>query len=145
MGKKRRYVKKIFKPKTPVDLILRAEIAEERAEELRINITKAEERIMGLLDELKMEYVFQFPKFDEWFFLIADFYLPNIKLIIEVDGPIGHSGPMAIRREKKRLKWLRSQGIDVIRIKNKSTEDLTAIRLKKIIEVGAKIKKRYVL
>lgn len=123
----RKYKKANYTPQK-ADLIERAAIAEKRVRELRINITKSEERVMKLLDELRYKYIFQYAMFDEWYFLIADFYLPKLRLMIEVDGDT-HLGKYAKMKEAKRKKWLQSQGIDVLRIRNKATLKMTAREL----------------
>lgn len=125
------------------DLVERALLADERAKELRVNSTKSEDRITTLLNKLKIEYEFQRPFFNEWFFIIADFYLPGVKLCIEVDGE-SHFNEYARRKEKKRSRWLLKQGIKVLRIKNKATESMTACQLKGRIDraCARKLKKK---
>jgi len=122
-----------------VDLVKRGILAEKRVKALRLNITKSEDRVLELLKELKFSFVFQCPFFDEWYFLIADFYLPAARLIIEVDG-WSHEDWVVKHKEAKRLKWLRTQGIDVLRIKNKATINMTSKELYNRIE--RKLKKR---
>jgi very-short-patch-repair endonuclease len=111
-----------------IDLVARAILAEERVEELRVNITKSENRIMKLLDKLEYEYIFQYSIFDEWFFIIADFYIPEFKLMIEVDGD-SHLGVVQKKKETKRKRWLLKKGIQVLRIKNKATIKMNAKQL----------------
>lgn len=116
---KRRKHKKYVK----TDLVERAILAEERVKALRINITKSEERVLALLEELPYEFIFQYPCFDEWYFVIADFYLPKLKLMIEVDGE-SHLGAAQKAKEGKRRRWLNKQGIRVLRIRNKATRKM---------------------
>jgi len=77
-------------------------------------------RVLALLEKLSFEFIFQEAFFDEWYFIIADFYLPGIKLIIEVDGD-SHLGKSQKMKEAKRKRWLAKKGIKVLRIKNKAT------------------------
>ena len=111
------------------NLLERLKIAEQRAEDLRLLATGPELKIKTILDKLEIEYIFQYPKFDEWFFLIADFYLPEYKMMIEVDGE-SHFNPSARKKEAKRKRWLKKDGICVLRIKNKATKTLTSKALK---------------
>lgn len=127
---RRYYRKKEYKQ---VDLIERAIIADKRVRELRINITKSEERILILLKKLKYSFVFQYPLFDEWFFLIADFYLQEKRIMIEIDG-FSHQNIISKRKESKRRKWLRKQGIEVLRIKNEATIKMTTKELERRIK-----------
>lgn len=110
------------------DMIARSELAANRVEALRLNITKSERRVMILLDELSIEYIFQYACFDEWFFIIADFFVPSLMLMIEVDGD-SHESKKQKLKEAKRKRWLAKQGIKVLRIKNKATIKLTAKQL----------------
>lgn len=128
--KMRRYYKRENKG---ADLIERGILADKRVKELKLNITKSEERVRKLLKELEMTFVFQHPFFDEWFFLIADFYLPLERLIVEIDGN-SHDERKVKQKEAKRLRWLRKQNIDVLRIKNKNTINMTAKQLESKIE-----------
>jgi very-short-patch-repair endonuclease len=121
-----------YKAIKPVDLIERAELAKKRVEALRVNATPYELMIKDLLDYLGYNYIFQEPFFDNYFFLIADFYLPRLKLIIEVDGS-QHYTKDYIKKENKRKKWLAIQGISVLRIKNKAVFNLNAPKLQEKI------------
>lgn len=106
------------------DLIKRAKLAEKRKEKLRFSMTRAEENVMKLLTLAGEEFIFQEAFFDEWYFLIADFWLPKRKLIIEVDGH-SHDSKEKKKQEAKRRRWLKKKGIGVIRIKNKATYQMT--------------------
>lgn len=46
---------------------------------------------------------------------VLDFYCPEAKLAIEVDGAAHDFGDRP-RRDESRLDWLRSQGVDVLRV-----------------------------
>jgi len=125
---KKSKTRKYKKTYPPTDLIERAQLAERRVKELRINITKSEERVMMLLDKLGYEYIFQYPEFDEWYFVIADFYLPKYMMMIEVDGD-SHLGKEIKLKEAKRKRWLEKSSILVLRIKNKATFNMTPSEL----------------
>lgn len=138
----RKYRKIIRTKVKPADLIERSKIAEKRVQELRIHSTRSEDRIIALLDNLEHDYIFQHAIFNEWFFLIADFYIPKYKLIIECDGP-SHDNIEAKRKEAKRKRWLLSIGIVVLRIKNKATIEMTEKDLeKRINKILSKQKKK---
>ena len=119
-----------------VDLIERAKIAEERIRKLRRNITIPESIIMELLDKTGERYIFQEAFFDKYYFLIADFFLPDLNVIIEVDGA-QHGEEKKRKQEAKRRRWLKSKGITVVRIKNKAAYKMTKNSLLKRI-YGAK-------
>lgn len=125
--------KRRSKKGTGADLIARSILADKRAKELRINITPSERRVKKLLDILELEYTFQYPIYDEWFFIIADFYLHNERLCIEVDGE-SHFNKAARAKEAKRKRWLKKDAIQVLRIKNKATIKMTPAQLKNRIE-----------
>ena len=65
-----------------------------------------------------------------------DFYCPEIKLCIEVDGTV-HESEEAKRRDAERTEFLNSQGIKVFRLQNQEVEDNVANavgRIKDFIE-----------
>lgn len=86
-----------------------------------------------MLEEIKEEYVFQYPLYNEWYFLIADFYLPKRKLLLEVDGSY-HENEKKREQERKRKIWLNSLGYEVIRIKNKDVYKLNHKKLKELLK-----------
>jgi very-short-patch-repair endonuclease len=55
---------------------------------------------------------------------IVDFYIPDIKLVIEVDGP---SHDKQKEYDEIRTRFLASKGIKVIRIKNEETLDADSL------------------
>ena len=112
----------------PADLIERQKLADKRVKKLRQNITNSEMRVMVLLDKLPYSYIFQYAIFNEWYFIIADYFLKEINLMIEIDGS-QHEAKESRKKEYKRKIWLREQGIEVLRIKNKATVNLTAQQL----------------
>jgi very-short-patch-repair endonuclease len=59
---------------------------------------KTEEKVMGFLKELGLEYIFQHPV-DSY---VADFFIPEFNLIIEADGDYWHNLPAT--KENDRLK-----------------------------------------
>jgi very-short-patch-repair endonuclease len=49
---------------------------------------------------------------------VVDFYCSSTQLIIELDGPYLHSGPLAVERDETRSQWLRECGFRVNRFDN---------------------------
>ncbi len=47
---------------------------------------------------------------------MVDLYWPDRRLVIELDGAAFHSSPVAVERDKRRDRRLRTLGLDVIRI-----------------------------
>ena len=50
---------------------------------------------------------------------IADFYCPECRVIVELDGAV-HEGPLAAEKDAARKKFLESFGIRVLRFENKA-------------------------
>jgi very-short-patch-repair endonuclease len=98
-------------------LLDRSKLARKRAAELRKNRTVHEQLVQLLLDDLHIKYKFQYPIFNEWYFLIADFYIPRYKLLIEVDGN-QHKEYKKYAQEEKRKVWLTGMGYKILRIDN---------------------------
>lgn len=47
---------------------------------------------------------------------VVDAYIPSLNLIIEADGTYWHSRPEVIKRDKRKNKYLKEQGFDLIRL-----------------------------
>lgn len=66
-----------------------------KAEKIRKdNISKrtaAELKVKEILDDLKVEYIEQYPVYTRRSFILVDFYLPAQKIAIEIDGS-SHQG-----------------------------------------------------
>lgn len=86
------------------------------------------------LDKLKVRYVYQFEAKDIGRFY--DFYLPDVNLIIEIDGSYFHSDPRLVKEENmnpmqkhnKRVdeykdRWALMHGIPLIRIWEKDIRE----------------------
>jgi very-short-patch-repair endonuclease len=93
--------------------------AQFRAEEMKIYPSPLEERMMAFLDThgimYKSQYIFYIFKGD-WIvkYYIADFYLPEKKIIIEVDGKFHDQHKL---HDKQRTKDIQEQypGIEILR------------------------------
>lgn len=85
--------------------------------ELKTRATPSELKFKKLLDENKIRYIFQ-KGFFKPFHIIADFYIPNKKLIIEIDGS-HHKEPYYKERDRIRdIRFLKERGIKTIRLTN---------------------------
>lgn len=74
--------------------------------------TSIERAIAKVLDGLGVEYKPQ----NLMGFYVMDFYVPQYNLVIECDGTYWHSKPGARRRDIIKNKWIRSQGMLLVRL-----------------------------
>lgn len=100
------------------NLLERERLAKERVEKLRQNATVHEKIFLKMLKSAKIDFIFQKAFYNHSFFLIADFYLPEHKLCVELNGS-QHYTPESIAKDTKRAEWLLSQGITVWHIVNR--------------------------
>jgi len=84
-----------------------------RARELRNNMTAAEKKLWFGLRQLPINIYRQKPIGN----YIADFYIPSLKLVIEVDGE-SHIGNEDIEYDKLRTNELEKLGLKVVRFWN---------------------------
>lgn len=110
----------------------RRENSKIRVIELRKNATWSEKKFCMLLDLMKIEYVFQYPLFNEWYYAIADFFLPEYNLIIEIDGEI-HKKKDIKDKDKRHNKFYESLGYKVLRLSNEKADNLTPKKLKSLV------------
>ena len=102
------------------------------ARELRKNQTSSEKILWEKLRQRQMMgYIFlrQHPVFykiinDRIDFFIADFYCAELKLVIELDGPIHET---SFKNDKERDTKLLSKGLLTMRIKNYELEELNKV------------------
>ena len=101
--------------------------AQYRAEEMQIFPSKLEERMRDFLDRRNVEYEFQKVFYiyadDGWIlrYYIADFYIPEANLIIEVDGKF-HDNQK--QHDKNRTKTIQEQyPVEVYRWRWKDFDD----------------------
>lgn len=86
----------------------------ERAKELRKNMTQAEQKLWyGYLKAFKFRVLRQRP-IDHF---IVDFYCPQLKLVIEVDGD-SHFTAAGQDRDNERTSVLEGYGLKVLRFTN---------------------------
>lgn len=111
----------------------RKKLARSRVRRLRLDITKYERILKKKLDKCGYKYVFQKAFYDEWYFLISDFYLAKYKLVIEADGSQHYTNAKQIKKDYKHDKWLLKKGIRVKRLTNKQVEKITLRQLRNIV------------
>ena len=76
--------------------------------------TKPEKEIMKVLEDLKLNYIFQFrPK---GYSKIYDFYIKNLNLLIEYDSKYWHSLPEHIERDREKTIYAKDCGYTLMRI-----------------------------
>lgn len=87
------------------------------------NPTPQELKIEKYLSYTKYDFVREMPIKNEVSFYIIDFYIPKLKLCIEVDGGY-HSQGLQQWKDGKRDGYLKSQGYRVLRISNETAFSL---------------------
>ena len=118
LGMKRRRF--IFNPKTSKD----------NRRELRRNLTPAEAFLWRALKNSNLEG----KKFRRQHGIgpyIADFYCPECRLIVELDGA-RHEGPLEIERDEARTTYLKELGIRVMRFENRAVFEILELVLNSI-------------
>ncbi len=98
--------------------------------DLRNNLTHAEARLWSILKNKQLESR-KFRRQHSIDNFIVDFYCPQEKLVIELDGQI-HFNPVNEEKDSKRDKILKSYGITVLRFENKMVFEQQEIVLKAI-------------
>ncbi|MFP6712735.1 MAG: endonuclease domain-containing protein [Rhodospirillales bacterium] len=102
-------------------------MANERARSLRKNQTDAEKRLWSRLRR-KQVSGYRFRRQVPIGPYIVDFFCPELKLIIEVDG--GHHATTQAH-DQRRTRWLESNGYPVLRfLNNEIFENLDGVVLK---------------
>jgi very-short-patch-repair endonuclease len=88
---------------------------------LRNNMTKWEVRLWS---DLKGKQMFGFKVRRQYGIdnLVIDFYCPELKLALEVDGDV-HYYPDKAEMDKRKDKRLHEEGIQLIRLKNEDLEE----------------------
>jgi very-short-patch-repair endonuclease len=105
------------------------------ARELRKNPTESEsilweqlrKRQLGGYRFLRQHPLYYDHKNNDHFFFVPDFYCPEIKLIIELDGGI-HLNQK--ERDQHRDDILNDRGFKILRIKNDEILDMNALKVK---------------
>lgn len=86
---------------------------------------ESEVKMMKALNSLGLNYDWQHPFYSVERFCVVDFYLPEFKLVIEVDGKI-HAKRKGY--DAKRTEWLYKMGVvKVFRVSNKELLDTAKV------------------
>ncbi len=99
--------------------------------ELRNNLTPAEARLWSMLKDKQLEGR-KFRRQHSIDNFIVDFYCPQEKLVIELDGEV-HNNILAESKDKERDLRLKSYGITVLRFENKMIFEQQEVVLQAII------------
>ncbi len=92
-----------------------------RAREMRHPLTRAEALLWARIRDRQLGG-FKFRRQHPIDRFIVDFYCPEHRLIIEVDGP-SHTSPEQIEYDKARTEWLNDNGYQLIRFWNEQVYD----------------------
>lgn len=106
--------------------------------EMRQEPTPTEVKVMQVLAFSGIKCIFQKVFLTKYSFYIVDFYLPEYKLVIEVDGKHHYTNKSQFRYDGKRTNYLQSiRGCKVIRFTNKEVrKDIGVVidRIKSVLE-----------
>ncbi|MEI6127029.1 MAG: type I restriction endonuclease, partial [Pseudomonadota bacterium] len=103
----------------------------ERARELREQQTPAEQIMWELLRDRQFSDL-KFRRQHQIGSYIADFYCHELKLVVELDGPV-HDRPDVGNKDQKRDEYLKSSGFDVLRVTNDEVLEKPETVLEKIL------------
>lgn len=92
-------------------------IAHEFRKKLIKGATPHEKRFKAFLDSKGLNYRFQKILYTRESFYIIDFYFPNIRICVELDGYY-HFTPTGIKKDKRRNAVLQATGFRTIRFHN---------------------------
>lgn len=106
-------------------------VARQYAKELRDNATFSEKWFKLFLDCVDIKYKFQheiYPRSKKALkpFYIVDFYLPDKKIVIEVDGGY-HDEPAQRELDKRRSKDIKQNGYKVFRFSNEQARNVNYV------------------
>jgi very-short-patch-repair endonuclease len=71
---------------------------------------------------------------------VADFYCPELKLIVELDGEI-HEDPRQLAHDQNRDFYLASQGCTILRFPNRELFENREAVLKRILDVATDLRR----
>ena len=109
------------------------ELGKKYANELKVKATKWELEFNSKLESIGESFIFQYPvicKKERLF--ILDFYIPSLKLAIELDGN-SHYTKKGVAKDKKRTAMLKKEGIKVVRISNSLVKSITPKNIKELL------------
>jgi very-short-patch-repair endonuclease len=109
------------------DLVLK-----QRRQELRLNQTEAEQTLWKHLRNKQLHGMKFFRQYSVGPYIV-DFYCPQLKLAIELDGG-QHTGDNAREYDAERSAYIQAQGIEVMRFWNHEVLTQTESVLRKVFE-----------
>lgn len=109
----------------------------EFAKQLKENATPSELRIKELLEEASIKYqeqkIIEKRGKKEKGVYIADFYIPNTRTVLEIDGKHHYLDPKYKAKDDIRDWNLSRRGYNIVRIKNREVINLTSESLKQLL------------
>ena len=100
----------------------------------KANVTWYQKLAMKILDDARINYVYEKPIQHFKSFYLVDIYLPQYKICIEIDGS-SHDLPEKQETDLIRDNFLKSRGYWVFRIKNLEVLETFLYRIKSIIGI----------
>lgn len=131
------YVERIKQEKAAAALTKKIAYSKKLEEELRINATDSEKRFRAKLKFANVRFDFQKTFLDNNSWYIADFYLPDYNMIVEIDGGY-HRNADQKKKDRKRDSFFRKLGYIVFRIKNADADNVSADEVVNLIKKYAK-------
>lgn len=109
------------------------EKGKEFAKDLTAKATRWELEFKAKLEKYGIKFIFQHPVIcNKKNLFILDFYLPEYKLGIELDG-YSHYTPAGMKKDNRRTSCLKKEGIKIIRLKNSLVEIITEKNFKMLL------------
>lgn len=102
------------------------DIAEYNRNRLIREATKEEKLFCEFLSNHKVDYRFQYPYYIKDHFYIMDFYIPRLRLDIELDGYY-HFTKKGKKHDKNRDNEIKDQGMKILRIINGKFKNFSEI------------------
>lgn len=93
------------------------------------NTTDAEKAACKILSSLNIRYIKQYPINTGKKIYYADIYIPQLRLILEIDGGY-HYTPDQKRKDENRSSGIRRLGLHVYRLSNKDARSLQRVKAK---------------
>lgn len=133
LGKKKRRPSKKQRKPSQKTILKRISYSESFKEELRKNATKAELLFKANLDSYEIEYEFQKEVITRKSFIVADFYIPSLKLMVELDGGYHNDKEQKKKDRQKDIEY-HNNGFNVLRMMNEQVNSFDFDQLKMSID-----------
>jgi len=151
--KKSKKVKKVYKNQLPKKTQSSNQVSfkEEKrllqlgrkfSKELKEKATRWELIVKQFLEELGYDFTFQYYTVAVDKLFILDFYFPEYKLGLEIDGKSTHGSKEQIKADNERTKKLKKLGISIIRLWNSQVDRFTKDQINDIIQTKLKMLKK---